>query len=145
VQRSAVLIVSPCAARNNETKRQWGQSGEPERQRYRHIPGQFGLLSQQLADLAAEIARQSVCRRLPGKFVAHGVERCFGQVLRQHARRLIEQKLAKDMLDRTYPERAAQAAAYQLPPDRDAKVRAILAERLELSWDMATALVFGLG
>jgi hypothetical protein len=68
-----------------------------------------------------------------------------GEVLQQHARRLIEQQLTKEALDTMRDDLASKAAAYKLPRDLGGKVRKLLAKRPELPWDTAVALALGLG
>ena len=68
-----------------------------------------------------------------------------GEVLQQHARRLVEQRLTKEVLDALHDELAEKAAAHGLPDDLDGKVRELLGQQPELPWDVAVALVLGLG
>jgi hypothetical protein len=67
-----------------------------------------------------------------------------GEVLRQHALRLVEQRLTKEALDAARDELAKKAAAYRLPGNLRNKVRKLLGEQPELPWDVAVALVLGL-
>ena len=64
--------------------------------------------------------------------------------LERHARRLFEQKLAKELLDAACEEIAAKAAAHAPPPDLGARVVEMLADRPELPWDTAVALALGI-
>ncbi len=61
--------------------------------------------------------------------------------IEQHARRLIEQRLAKEELDRARDQLARKAAEHALPDDLDRRIRDLRAERRELSWDAALALI----
>jgi hypothetical protein len=58
-----------------------------------------------------------------------------------HARRLIEQRLAEQVLDKFRDQITAQAAAYSLPTDLTDLVRALLAGKRELAWDDALAMI----
>jgi hypothetical protein len=84
---------------------------------------------------------------LEGKLTEAGVQKVVSSnaVLKEHPRRLFEQRIAKDVLDSHRDDIARKAAADKLPRDLAGKVRKLLAERPELSWDMAEALVLGLG
>jgi hypothetical protein len=75
--------------------------------------------------------------------IEHGVAKVIPQpdILEQHARRLIAQRLAKDALNKVRDQLAAEAAACELPGDLDNQVRHLLAEQPELSWDMALAMI----
>jgi hypothetical protein len=84
---------------------------------------------------------------LERKLTAAGVHKVVpdGAVLRQHARRLVEQHLTKEALDTMHDELARKAAAHELPRDLAARVRTLLTEQPELPWDVAVALALGLG
>jgi hypothetical protein len=75
--------------------------------------------------------------------IEHGVKKVIPQpdILEQHARRLIAQRLAKEALDKICDPLVAEAAAYALPGDLDDQVRQLLADQPELSWDMALAMI----
>ena len=62
-------------------------------------------------------------------------------ILEQHARRLVEKRLAKKALDNIRDQLAAAAAAYDPPADLADQVCRVLAEYPELSWDMALATI----
>jgi hypothetical protein len=64
-------------------------------------------------------------------------------VIEEHARRLYEQKLAAEALERAREGYAAQARAQVLPGDLRQQVEIMLKERPELSWDQALALALG--
>ena len=64
-----------------------------------------------------------------------------GDIIEQHARRLIEQRLTAEALDKVRAELAGQAAAHKLPHDLDGKVRKLLIARPALPWDLALAQV----
>jgi hypothetical protein len=62
-------------------------------------------------------------------------------VITDHARRLIEQRLAKEALDKIRDQITTQAAAYSLPADLTDRMRARLTENRELAWDDALAII----
>jgi hypothetical protein len=66
-------------------------------------------------------------------------------ILEQHARRLIEQQLAAEALDKIRDKLAEKAADYEPPDDLEAQVSQLLTERPELSWDVALALILRRG
>ncbi len=78
---------------------------------------------------------------LERKLAEHEVQKVVPDdgILERHARRLIEQGLAKKVLDKARPTLQLEAAATALPDDLHGRVRAALVERPELSWDLAVA------
>ena len=62
-------------------------------------------------------------------------------IIEQHARRLVEQTLTEEALDKIRDQLAEQAAAHSLPGDLDRRIHWLLKERPELSWDMALASI----
>jgi hypothetical protein len=77
------------------------------------------------------------------KLIEHGVEKVVpkADIIEQHARRLVEQGLARDALNGLNDRLTKEAAAHKLPPDLDEKIRVRLGRQPELSWDMALALI----
>jgi hypothetical protein len=80
---------------------------------------------------------------LDQKLTEHGVEKVVpdAEIIERHARRLVEQRLAKEEIDKIRDRLAKEAAARKLPSDLPGRVRKLLADRPELSWDMALALI----
>jgi predicted metal-dependent peptidase len=60
-----------------------------------------------------------------------------GEVMEQHARRLIEQQLTTKALAELRDDIARQAADAALPEDLEDEVEILLMQRPELSWDQA--------
>jgi hypothetical protein len=80
---------------------------------------------------------------LEAKLIAHGVRKVIPdeQTIERHARRLIEKRLAKDMLDEMRKTLAERAAEKPLPADIRQTVANMLAEDPALSWDQALAVL----
>ena len=79
------------------------------------------------------------------KLDEHGVEKLVAEeaTLEQHARRLIEQELAKKAIARVASKIAKEAASRKLPADLTARVAAVLGDKPHLPWDAALAVVLG--
>jgi hypothetical protein len=73
----------------------------------------------------------------------HGVEKVVPDLatLQSHARRLVEVSVTRRWLDRAADDIAKQAAATKLPADLEGKVREVLRDDPELSWDAAVARI----
>lgn len=80
---------------------------------------------------------------LEHKLIKHGVRKIVPDIrtLHSHARRLIEQRRADEVLRQARREIAATAASTALPEDLQDRVRAALHRAPELSWDRAVAAV----
>jgi DNA topoisomerase 6 subunit A-like protein len=80
---------------------------------------------------------------LEGKFAEHGIKKVIpaAKVLEAHARRIIEQDLAQELIEKSLPKIQKEAKAVQLPKDFLGQVKALLAISPELSWDMALAQI----
>jgi hypothetical protein len=93
-------------------------------------------------ELNAMASRQFIAF-IERKLVAHGVTKVVPEadVISEHARRLIEQKLIHNAVEAMRDRVTVQARRTKLPDDIAARVRAVLAERPELSWDQAVAVV----
>jgi hypothetical protein len=77
------------------------------------------------------------------KLTENGVEKVMPgeEMIEEQARRLIENKLTRDLLKEQRAEIVRKAARKRLPKDLDVQVKALLAERPELSWDAAIDVV----
>jgi hypothetical protein len=77
------------------------------------------------------------------KLLEHGVEKVVpkADIIEQHARRLIEQRLAENALDKIRDKLATEAAAHKLPVDLVDQVRRRLDREPEQSWDSALAAI----
>jgi hypothetical protein len=80
------------------------------------------------------------------KLQEHGADKVVpeSEVMDQHARRLIEQRLTKKALAELHNDIAKQAANAELPEDLRDKVENLLMQRSELSWDQALGQILGL-
>jgi hypothetical protein len=77
------------------------------------------------------------------KLEEHGVEKVIpeAELITSHARRLIEQKLIHDAVEKMRDRIADEAQQTDLPDDLADRVSAVLEEQPELSWDQAVAVV----
>jgi hypothetical protein len=84
---------------------------------------------------------------LERKLAEHGVRKVVPDsgTLERHARRVIEQGLAAEILRENRARLQAEAASAALPADLDDRVRSVLGDRPELPWDLAVAAVVGGG
>jgi hypothetical protein len=62
-------------------------------------------------------------------------------VMVEHARRLLERRLAADLVKKMTVEIAARAQSVKLPPDLSDIIDAELREHPDLAWDAAVATV----
>jgi hypothetical protein len=78
---------------------------------------------------------------LEAKFAEHGVKKVLPEVgvIEQHARRLIEQRLAREALAKLRQELANSAANYVLPGDLVARLQSNLDGYPSVAWDTALA------
>ncbi len=79
------------------------------------------------------------------KLIEHGVQKVVPDIdtIEAHARRLIEQRLAREALDGFRDRIAKQAAATALPLDIEVQLRSYLARYPSLAWDDALAQIIG--
>ena len=61
--------------------------------------------------------------------------------LEEHARRLLEAKITKELVEKHHKQITHQAAELELPADLDEQVMAFLANEPQLSWDAALAKI----
>jgi hypothetical protein len=80
---------------------------------------------------------------IEAKFSEHGVSKVVpgDEVMRRHARRVVEQRLAEKELEKIRERIAKKAALIPLPEDLRQQVKARLADNPAQSWDDAVALV----
>lgn len=80
---------------------------------------------------------------LERKLMEHGIHKVVPDrdTLERHAHRVIEERLASELMRRSRPRLVAKAASTVLPGDLDIQLRSILEDRPELSWDQAVAEV----
>ena len=82
---------------------------------------------------------------LETKFAEHGVEKVIpdAAVIEKHARRLIEQRLARKALADIRQQLADEAARVPLPDGIEARLREHLAQHPDIAWDEALAMLVG--
>jgi hypothetical protein len=89
------------------------------------------MTSQQLVDLVeTKLAEHGCAKVLPEN-----------STLEEHAWRLLEAKITKELVERNRKQIASQAAEFELPTDLDEQVMALLADEPQLSWDAALAKI----
>jgi hypothetical protein len=91
------------------------------------------MTSQQLVDL------------VEAKLAEHGCAKVVPEngTLEEQARRLLEAKLTKEVVEKNRKQIADQAARFEFAADLDEQVMALLAEQPSLSWDAALAEILG--
>jgi hypothetical protein len=77
------------------------------------------------------------------KLAEHGVRKVVPgiEVIRSHARCLVEERLAERAISKIRTKIAAQAAEVDLPADLRDRVETMIQGRPELSWDQAVLLM----
>jgi hypothetical protein len=119
-----------------------------ERTLRRHgaTPEEIAFLQTERVELNAMTSRQFL-DFVEAKLKEHGVEKLVPEaaVLEQHARRLIEQELAKKAIARVSSRIAKEAASRKLPADLLSRIAVTLEKKPHLSWDAALAAVLGGG
>ena len=126
-------------------------------------PGDWAKRSETLADHGATEEEIAFLRRrrvelnampadafvgfLEHKLAEHGVRKVVPDsgTLQRHARRMIEQQRAEEVLRANRARLQQEAASAALPADLRDRVRCILEEQPELPWDLAVAAVIGEG
>jgi len=89
------------------------------------------MTSRQLVDFVeAKVEERGVKKVLPDR-----------DTLTKHSRRIIEQTLTRKALAEMAAEIAQQAENTELPADLAERVRRLLEERPEMSWDQAVAQI----
>ena len=80
---------------------------------------------------------------LEHKLAEHGIQKMMptGDILEQHARRVIEQRLADDVLRENQEALHHGAASASLPGNLVGQVGLLLAHQPQLSWDLAVAAI----
>ena len=80
---------------------------------------------------------------LEHKLTEHGIQKMVPtrDILEQHARRVIEQRLADDVLRENQEALHHGAASATLPVDLVGQVRLRLEHQPQLSWDLAVAAI----
>ena len=112
--------------------------------RHGATPEEIAFLESERVELNAMTSRQFL-DFVKAKLDEHGVEKLVAEeaTLEQHARRLIEQELAKKAIARVASKIAKEAASRKLPADLTARVAAVLGDKPHLPWDAALAVVLG--
>jgi len=113
-------------------------------QRHGATPAEIAFLEESRVELNAMTSRQ-LLDFVEEKLNEHGVEKLIPEDARleQHARRLIEQRLAVAAIAPLKAEITEQAAATKLPADLRQRLAEVLTEEPQLPWDAALADVLG--
>jgi DNA topoisomerase 6 subunit A-like protein len=100
------------------------------------------FLKTRRVELNAMTARQFV-DFLDAKLTEHGVKKVMpdADAMKEHARRLYQQHLAKQVIEQAREDLERQATEMDLPPDLKEQVEAELEREPSLSWDEAEAAV----
>jgi len=103
---------------------------------------EIAFLENRRVELNAMTSRQ-LLDFVAAKLDEHSVEKLVPEeaILERHARRLIEQQLAKKVIARVSSRIAKEAASRKLPADLLARVAEALEEKPHLPWDAALAAV----
>jgi hypothetical protein len=103
-------------------------------------PEEIAFLETKRVELNAMTSRQ-LLDFVEAKLGEHGVEKLVPEdaVLEQHARRLIEQRLANEAIARLKSKITQQAGAKKLPTDLRERLADVLKEERHLPWDAALA------
>ena len=126
-----------------EVSGNWSKREETLR-RHGATPEEIAFLESKRVELNAMTSRQFL-DFIEAKLDEHGVEKLVPEdaILEQHARRLIEQQLARKAIARVASKIAKEAASQKLPADLLARIGAALEEKPHLPWDAALAAVLG--
>ena len=113
-------------------------------QRHGATPAEIAFLEESRVELNAMTSRQ-LLDFVEEKLNEHGVEKLIPEDARleQHARRLIEQRLAVAAIAPLKAEITERAAATKLPADLRQRLAEVLTEEPQLPWDAALADVLG--
>jgi hypothetical protein len=119
----------------------WWKRGETLR-RHGATPEEIAFLEESRVELNAMTSRQ-LLDFVEKKLDENGVEKLVPEdaLLEQHARRLLEQRLASQALTRLKSKITRQAAATKLPADLRQRLVEMLADKPQLPWDAALAVV----
>jgi hypothetical protein len=111
-------------------------------QQHGATPAEIAFLRARRVELNAMTSRQFI-DFLEGKFEEHGVKKVVpdDEVIRRHARRVVEQRLAEEAIKKIRGQIAQEAVEVKLPEDLRDKVEAELEGHPELPWDAAVAAV----
>jgi hypothetical protein len=112
--------------------------------RHGATPEEIAFLEHRRVELNAMTSRQ-LLDFVEAKLGKHGVAKLVPEdaVLELHARRLIEQQLAKKAIARVSSKIAKEAASRKLPADLTARIAAALKEEPQLPWDAALGALLG--
>jgi hypothetical protein len=112
--------------------------------RHGATPREVAFLKHRRVELNAMTSRQ-LLDFVEAKLEEHGVEKLVPEdtILKRHARRLIEQQLARKAIAQVSSKITKEAASRILPADLPAQIAAALEEEPHLPWDAALAAVLG--
>jgi hypothetical protein len=115
-------------------------------ERHGATPAEIAFLSDRRVELNAMTARQFV-DFVEQKLIEHAVTKVIpdAEVVYVHARRLIEQKLGEEAINKIHAEITQQAAATVLPEDLCQRVEEEMERDPHQSWDAALANLIAAG
>jgi hypothetical protein len=122
---------------------EWAQRADTLR-RHGATPEEISFLRNRRVEINAMTSRQ-IIDFIEKKFAEYGVKKLIPDdgTLDQHARRVIKDRLIKEILDDAAEDIRQDTAAAELPTDFRQQVERVLGEHPELPWDAAVALILG--
>jgi hypothetical protein len=120
---------------------EWAQRADTLR-RHGATPEEISFLRNRRVEINAMTSRQ-IIDFIEKKFAEHGVKKLIpdDETLDQHARRVIKDRLTKDILDTFTADIERDTGGAELPKDFRQQVERVLEEHPELPWDAAVALI----
>jgi len=120
---------------------EWAQRADTLR-RHGATPEEISFLRNRRVEINAMTSRQ-IIDFIENKFAAYGVKKLIpdDETLAQHARRVIKDRLTKEILDTFANDIQRDTDAAELPEDTRQQVERVLGEHPELPWDAAVALI----
>ena len=114
----------------------------PTLRRHGATPEEIDFLQNERVEINAMTSRQ-IIDFIEKKFAEHGVKKLIpdDETLDQHARRVIKDRLTKEILDTFINDIQQDTDATVLPEDFRQQVDCVLEEHPELPWDAAVALI----
>jgi hypothetical protein len=132
------LLAEPYA-----TNRDW-QAVSKTLKRHGATPDEIAFLADQRVELNAMTSDEFIAFIERG-FAEHGIRKVIpsDNIIEEHARRLIEQRLAREALAKIRDQIVGEAAATALPMGIKVQLQSYLARHPSLAWDEALAQIIG--
>jgi hypothetical protein len=120
---------------------EWLQRADTLR-RHGATPEEIEFLQNERVEINAMTSRQ-IIDFIEKKFAEYGVQKLVpdDKILEQHARRVIKDRLTKEILDTFTDDIQRDTEAAELPADFRQQVDRVLGEHPELPWDAALAII----